>query len=37
VVPIPIVEPIWASPLALIVALLLLLAEWIGRRLLRYA
>ena len=37
VVPIPIVEPVWASPLALIVALLLLLAEWIGRRLLRYA
>jgi hypothetical protein len=37
VVPIPIVEPIWSSPLALIVALLLLLAEWIGRRLLRYA
>lgn len=37
VVPIPIIEPIWSSPLALIVALLLLLAEWIGRRLLRYA
>jgi hypothetical protein len=37
VVPIPIVEPIWSSPFALIVALLLLLAEWIGRRLLRYA
>lgn len=37
VVPIPIVEPIWSSPLALIVALILLAAEWIGRRLLRYA
>ena len=37
VVPIPIVEPIWSSPLALIVALLLLSAEWIGRRMLRYA
>ncbi len=37
VVPIPIVEPIWSSPLALIVALLLLTAEWIGRRMLRYA
>ena len=37
VVPIPIVEPIWSSPLALIVCLVLLTAEWIGRRLLRYA
>ena len=36
-VPIPIVEPIWSSPLALIVCLVLLTAEWIGRRLLRYA
>ena len=37
VVPIPIIEPIWSSPLALIVCLVLLTAEWIGRRMLRYA
>ena len=37
VVSMPIVEPIWSSPLALLGALLLLSMEWIGRRLLRLA
>jgi hypothetical protein len=33
----PLVERIWSSPLALLVAVLLLGMEWVGRRALRLA
>ena len=37
IVPIPIRESIWASPLALGLAVVLLGVEWVGRRLLKFA